>query len=108
MGAEAGPGQAAEGTATRECQAAKGRLGPHPRQAHPEGGGTGKLQSPARRRACIAHVQQALSISERRACSALGQHRSTQRKIPRGREDEEQLTDDLVAPVREHGRLPMQ
>ena len=46
-----------------------------------------------------------LSISERRACLALGQHRSTQRKIPRGREDEEQLTDDLVALVREHGRL---
>ena len=54
---------------------------------------------------CIAHVRQALSISERRACSALGQHRSTQRKTPRGREDEEQLTDDLVALVREHGRL---
>jgi putative transposase len=35
----------------------------------------------------------------------LGQHRSTQRKIPRGPEDEEQLTDDLVALVREHGRL---
>ena len=44
-------------------------------------------------------------ISERRACAALGQHRSTQRKIPRGREDEEQLTEDLVALVREHGRL---
>ncbi len=36
---------------------------------------------------------------------ALGQHRSTQRKIPRGRDDEKQLTDDLVALVREHGRL---
>ena len=47
----------------------------------------------------------ALSISERRACAALGQHPSTQRKIPRGREDEEPLTDDLVALVREHGRL---
>lgn len=35
----------------------------------------------------------------------LGQHRSTQRKIPRGRDDEKQLTDDLVALVREHGRL---
>ena len=44
-------------------------------------------------------------ISERRACAALGQHRSTQRKIPRGREDEEKLTDDLVALAREHGRL---
>jgi len=38
-----------------------------------------------------------LSISERRACAALGQHRSTQRKIPRGREDEERLTADIVA-----------
>src|SRR5205814_7970867 len=36
----------------------------------------------ARRRACIEHVRGALSISERRACAALGQHRSTQRKIP--------------------------
>lgn len=54
---------------------------------------------------CIAHVQQALSISERGACAAICQHRSTQRKIPRGREDEEQLTDDFVALVREHGRL---
>ncbi|MEI8179346.1 IS3 family transposase [Aestuariivirga sp.] len=65
----------------------------------------GKLLSPARRRACIAHVRQALSISERRACAALGQHRSTQRKVPRGREDEEQLTKDLVVLIEAHGRL---
>ena len=41
-----------------------------------------------------------LLISERRACAALGQHRSTQRKIPRGREDEERLTADIVALAR--------
>ena len=35
----------------------------------------------------------------------LGQHRSTQRKIPRGRDDEEQLTADLVELARQHGRL---
>ncbi len=35
-----------------------------------------------------------LPISERRACAALGQHRSTQRKLPRGRDDEEKLTAD--------------
>ena len=35
-------------------------------------------------------------MSERRACQALGQHRSTQRKAPRGREDEEALTADLI------------
>ncbi len=45
-----------------------------------------------------------LNISERRACRALGQHRSTQRKAPRGREDEEQLTADLVELARQYGR----
>jgi putative transposase len=45
-----------------------------------------------------------LSISERRACAALGQHRSTQRKIPRGRDDEERLTGDIVELARQYGR----
>jgi len=45
-----------------------------------------------------------LSVSERRACAALGQHRSTQRKIPRGRGDEEQLTADIVELARQYGR----
>ena len=36
---------------------------------------------------CIEQVRAQLHVSERRACSALGQHRSTQRKVPRGRED---------------------
>ena len=35
-------------------------------------------------------------MSERRACRALGQHRSTQRKVPQGRADEERLTDDII------------
>lgn len=45
-----------------------------------------------------------LSISERRACAALGQHRSTQRKLPRGREDEDRLTADLIELARQYGR----
>jgi transposase InsO family protein len=45
-----------------------------------------------------------LNISERRACRALGQHRSTQRKAPRGQEDEEALTADLVERARQYGR----
>ena len=44
-------------------------------------------------------------ISERRVCATLGQYRSPQRKVPQGREDEELLTEDLVALAREHGRL---
>src|SRR5205814_5431386 len=46
----------------------------------------------------------ALSMSERRACAALGQHRSTQRKIPHGRDDEARLTADIVELVRQYGR----
>jgi transposase InsO family protein len=45
-----------------------------------------------------------LSVSERRACAALGQHRSTQRKIPNGRADEERLTADLIELARQYGR----
>jgi transposase InsO family protein len=49
-------------------------------------------------------VRGALSISERRACAVLGQHRSTQRKIPRGREDEARLIADIVELARQYGR----
>jgi len=45
-----------------------------------------------------------LHVSERRACTALGQHRSTQRKVPRGREDAERLTADIVELARQYGR----
>lgn len=43
-------------------------------------------------------------MSERRACAALGQHRSTQRKVPRGREDAERLTSDIIELARQYGR----
>ena len=43
-------------------------------------------------------------MSERRACKALGQHRSTQRKTPLGRDDEAELTADVVALARKYGR----
>ncbi|MFZ0114138.1 MAG: IS3 family transposase [Xanthobacteraceae bacterium] len=66
--------------------------------------GSGKLLSPARRRACIEQIQSVMHVSERRACAALGQHRSTQRKVPRGREDEERLTADTIALARQYGR----
>jgi transposase InsO family protein len=34
----------------------------------------------------------------------LGQHRSTQRRIPQGRDDEERLTTDIIALARQYGR----
>ena len=36
--------------------------------------------------------------------AALGQHRSTQRKIPRGRGDEERLTADIIELAWQYGR----
>ena len=45
-----------------------------------------------------------MPVSERRACAALGQHRSTQRKVPRGREDAERLTADVIELARHYGR----
>jgi len=43
-------------------------------------------------------------VSERRACRTLGQHRSTQRKVPQGREDEDRLTADIIELARQYGR----
>jgi putative transposase len=52
-------------------------------------------------------VRAQLHVSERRACAALGQHRSTQRKVPRGRDDEERLTADIIELARQYGRYGM-
>jgi hypothetical protein len=37
-------------------------------------------------------------------CRALGQHRRAQRKHPLGRDDEEQLTADIIELARQYGR----
>ena len=47
---------------------------------------------------------QKFRVSERLACRVLGQHRSTQRKVPRGRPDEEALTADIIALASQYGR----
>ena len=43
-------------------------------------------------------------VSERRACRVLGQHRSTQRRLPIGRADEDRLVADMIALARQYGR----
>lgn len=43
-------------------------------------------------------------VSERLACRVLGQHRSTQRKVPVGRSDEAALTADIVELATQYGR----
>ena len=60
--------------------------------------------SPARRRQCIDHAVIKFGVSERLACRVLGQHRSTQRKVPRGRVDDVALTADIVELATQYGR----
>ena len=45
-----------------------------------------------------------MKISERRVCRVLGQHRSTQRRLPQGRADEERLVADMIELARQYGR----
>ena len=45
-----------------------------------------------------------LGVSERRACAVLGQHRSTQRKVPCAAEDEAALTASIIDLARQYGR----
>lgn len=45
-----------------------------------------------------------MPVSERRICRVLGQHRSTQRKVPRGADDEQALTADIIELARQYGR----
>ena len=43
-------------------------------------------------------------MSERRVCRVLGQHRSTQRRVPAGRDDEELLITDVTELAGQYGR----
>ncbi|NJO33758.1 MAG: IS3 family transposase [Rhodospirillales bacterium] len=65
---------------------------------------SGNFYKPRRRRACVDHVKEKLSVSERRACAALGHHRSTQRRPPKGRADDAALTADIIELAKTYGR----
>ena len=43
-------------------------------------------------------------VSQRQACRVLGQHRSTQRWLPKGRAYEERLVEDMIELTRQYGR----
>lgn len=43
-------------------------------------------------------------VSERRTCRVLGQHRSTQRHLPKDDTDEHRLTADIIALAKDYGR----
>mgnify|MGYP001818820665 FL=1 len=60
--------------------------------------------SPARRRQLVEDAQRKLGVSERRACRALGQLRSTQRYRGSPRADEAELVDRMTELALEYGR----
>jgi len=62
------------------------------------------VTSPARLRRAVKQVQEALGVSERRACRAMGQPRSSQRYVERRSDDEELLTQRIVGLASEYGR----
>jgi transposase InsO family protein len=63
------------------------------------------MVSPARRRDAVGHVRERLEVSERKACSALGQARSTQRYKPGGTKKDERLEKRMLELVRERPRF---
>ena len=50
------------------------------------------------------HVTQKLGVSQRRACVVINQARSTQRREPIKRDDEEALTQAMIRLASEYGR----
>jgi len=52
----------------------------------------------------VTHVAAKLDVSERFACKVLGQHRSTQRKVPGAADDEAALTAAIIDWARQYGR----
>jgi len=60
--------------------------------------------SPDRKRKAVQQVIEVLAVSERRACRALGQHRSTQRYGKRVASDEAVLTERIIDLASQYGR----
>ena len=62
------------------------------------------MTSPARRREAVARVQGVLGVSERRACRAIQQPRSSQRYKPLEADSEKPLTERIIALATKYGR----
>ena len=60
--------------------------------------------SPERRRRCVVAVGERLGVSERRACRALHQHRSVQRRFAKVKSDEAALTTAIIELAKQYGR----
>jgi len=60
--------------------------------------------SPSKRRKIIIKVQKKLGVSQRRACTILGQARKTQRRIPRITDEEARLVERIIELATQYGR----
>ena len=49
-------------------------------------------------------MRRRFGVSERRACRVLKQHRSTHRYVPKSRDDEDCLVQDMIERARQYGR----
>ena len=103
-GAEDRPGEAVAGDGSGERTSQACGTGPDVGQPDSKGGSTGKLLSPALRRRCVELARERYGISERRACRALEQPRSTQRCTATMADDEEALTMVVVRLASRYGR----
>ena len=70
----------------------------------PQGGRLGTLLSPTRKREAVGHAVAVLHGSERRACRAIGQIRSSSRYVPRPDLFREQVRQRIIALAKEYGR----
>ena len=48
-------------------------------------------------------MRRRFGVSERRACRVLKQHRSTHRYVPKSRDDEDRLVQDMIERARQYG-----
>ncbi len=64
----------------------------------------GKLVSPSRRRQAVEQLQNAYSVSERRACKVVGQARSSQRYEASPRDDERPVVARMLELVEKFPR----
>src|SRR5215204_284260 len=96
--------EAPQGAGVRERPPQEDRRRSSCGHRHPKGGESGKLLSPARRRAAVEHVRRHLGVSERRACRVIAQPRSSQRYESLKADRDRDLLQRMVELSRENPR----
>src|SRR5215208_3979869 len=96
--------QAPQGAGERECSPQEASCREGTGHRHLKGGEPGKLLSPTRRKAAVEHLRRRLGVSERRACSVIGQPRSSQRYVGRKAQRDCRLAERMVRLSQENPR----